>query len=205
MRAVDVVAAHDDDRELERLPVAVHQHLCGGFARRIRICRGQKRAFLAVGVAFGYLAVHLVGADMYEAFQGAAVLGAVQEHVGAVHVRGCEFVAVAEAQVDVGLRGEVEDGVDGVGPEDGLHAGRRRDVAVDEGEVGPGGETARVVEGSAVVKFVEGDDVVVRVREREVADDPGGAVWGGRSVGGGFHAEQRGTMARRRGQWRRRT
>lgn len=61
---------------------------------------------------------------MDEALEGAAVFGAVEQHVGAVDVRGGELVAVAETEIDVGLRGEVEDGVNGVGPEDGLHAGR---------------------------------------------------------------------------------
>lgn len=40
VRAVDVVAAHDDDGELERLPVAVHQHFCGGLARSVWVCGG---------------------------------------------------------------------------------------------------------------------------------------------------------------------
>lgn len=55
---------------------------------------------------------------------------------------------------------------------------------MDEGEIGVSRETARVVEGGAIVELVEGDDIVVRVGEREVADEPAGAVWGGCVSGG---------------------
>lgn len=77
MRAVDVVTAYDDDGELERLPVAVHEHLCGGFAGGVGIGWGEQRALCAVGAAGGNFAVDFVGTDVDEAFQSAAVLGAV--------------------------------------------------------------------------------------------------------------------------------
>lgn len=47
------------------------------------------------------------------------------------------------------------------------------DVALVEGEVGLGVEYGGVVEGGAVVEFVEGDDVVgVGIGQGEVADEP---------------------------------
>lgn len=101
---------------------------------------------------------------MDEAFDLCAEFArALEEDMGAEDVRVCEFVGVSEREVDVGLSGEVEDGVDVVGAKGGGDRGGRGDVAVDECEVGEVGETAGVVEGSAVVEFVEGDDVVVRV------------------------------------------
>ena len=66
------------------------------------------------------LAVHLVGADVDEAADVVALLGRLEEHVGAgdVAVRELDFlcdVAVRELDflcVDVRLGGEVHDGVD---------------------------------------------------------------------------------------------
>lgn len=103
--------------------------------------------------------------------------------MGAVDVGTGELVAVAEAQVDVGLRGEVEDGVNAVFLEHRLHGERGCDVAVDKGKVGAGGEAARIVERGTIVELVEGDDVIVGgVGEGKMANDPAGAVECSRAI-----------------------
>ena len=74
-----------------------------------------------------------------------------------------ELEAVAEGVVDVGLSGEVHDGVDVLGDEkvaDEVVAG---DVALDELEVGGGFGRVKVFEVGAVVELVEDHDFVVRV------------------------------------------
>lgn len=91
----------------------------------------------------------------------------------AVYVRVRELVRIAEAQVDVRLRGEVEDCVDLVLAEHTLHVCWRCDVPVLECEIILVVENPRVVEGRAVVELVEGDDVVMAgVCEDEVAGEP---------------------------------
>lgn len=70
---------------------------------------------------------------------------------------------------------------------------------MDKGEIGVGRETARVVERGAIVELVEGDDIVVWVGEREVADEPAGAVWGGEVSVEGSDPAQRGGKGERGG------
>ena len=172
VRAVDVVAAHDDGGELEALLVRVHEHLGGGLAGCVGVGRRQDAALQQVVVVVLGLAVNLVGRDVDEA-PDAHLLGALEQHVGAVHVGMREAVRVAEAQVDVRLRGEVEDGVDVVPLEAVDDLGRVGDVPLVECEVAPVVEDAGVVEGRAVVQLVKRDDVVsVRIGEGEMADEP---------------------------------
>jgi hypothetical protein len=86
-----------------------------------------------------------------------------------------EAIRVAKAQVDVRLGGKVEDGVDVVALHAVEHLGRVGNVAVEKGKVALIIEDTRVVERRAVVELVERDNVVcIRVREREVADQPTG-------------------------------
>lgn len=100
----------------------------------------------------------------------------LEQDVGAVYIGVCELVRVAEAEVDVRLGGKVEDGVDSVPPQHALDVGGQRDVALLKGKVGPAVEDARVVERGTVVEPVERDDVVVGVRENQMARKPAGSV-----------------------------
>lgn len=111
VRAVDVVAADDDDGQLERLLVRVHEHLGGGLGGGVGIGGRQDARLEQVVVIILDLAVDLVGGNVDEAFD-ADLLGALEQYMGAIDVGVSETVRVAETQVDVGLRGEVEDGVD---------------------------------------------------------------------------------------------
>ena len=176
MRPIDVIAPHDNDGQLEALLVRLHQHLGGRLARGVRVRRRQYARLEQVRVLVVDLAVDLVGRDVDEALD-ADLLGALEQHVGAVDVGVREAVRVAKAQVDVRLRGKVEDGIDVVALEAVHHLGRVRYVALVEGEVAPLVEDARVVERRAVVELVKGHDVVrVRVRQGQVSHEPAGAA-----------------------------
>lgn len=85
VRSVDVVAAHDDGGQPEALLVRVHQHLGGRLAGRVRVRGRQDAGLEQVVVVVLDLAVHLVGRDVHEA-PHAHLLGALQQHVRAVHV-----------------------------------------------------------------------------------------------------------------------
>jgi hypothetical protein len=100
-----------------------------------------------------------------------------KQDVRSVYVCVRELIRVAEAEVDVRLRSEVEDGVDLVFAKHPLYVGRRCDVTILECEVGLIVKDARVVECRAVVQLVEGDYVVVLgVCEDEMADEPAGSM-----------------------------
>jgi hypothetical protein len=96
--------------------------------------------------------------------------------MGAVYVRVRELVRVAEAEVDMRLRRKVEDGVDFVLTQHALHVGRRCYVAILKGEIGLVVEDSCVVERCTVVELVERHDIVFRVGENEMADEPASAA-----------------------------
>jgi hypothetical protein len=78
-----------------------------------------------------------------------------------VYVGVGELVRVAEAEVNMRLCGEVEDGIDVVLAQHTLNVGRRGNVSMLEGEVRSVVEDARVVQARAVVELIERDDIVV--------------------------------------------
>jgi hypothetical protein len=93
-----------------------------------------------------------------------------------VHVCVREFVRVTEAEVDVRLRREVEDGIDLVLAQHALYVGRGCNVAILKGKISSAVEDSCVVEGCAVVELVEGHDIVVGVGEDKMADEPTGTA-----------------------------
>lgn len=72
----------------------------------------------------------------------------------------CEGVRVTEAQIDVRLGGEVEDGINVMASQAVHDLGWIRDIAMVEGEVALVIERPSIVQRGAVVELVEGDDVV---------------------------------------------
>ena len=170
--AVDVVAADDDDGELEALLVRVDQHLGGGLGGGVGVGGGEDAGLEEVIILILNLTVDLIGGDVDEALD-ADLLGRLEQHVGAVDVGVGETVRVSEAQVDVRLGGEVKNGVDVVALEAVHHLGGVGDVALVEGEVPLVIEGAGVVERSTVVELVKGDNVVcLWVCEGQVSYQP---------------------------------
>ena len=100
-----------------------------------------------------------------------------QKHVRPIYICVCELIRVAEAQIYVGLRGEVEDGINSMFSKHMLHIYRRGDVALLECKVWSTVEYSRVVEGCAVVEFIQGHDVIVGVRQDQMPDKPACSAW----------------------------
>lgn len=101
------------------------------------------------------------------------LLCALQQNVCPVDVCVCESVRVTKAQIDVGLRGEVEDGIDLVTLEAVHYLGGVGDVSMVEGEVSLVVEDSGIVQGRAVVKLVEGDNVVcIGIGQGEMSYEP---------------------------------
>ena len=105
------------------------------------------------------------------------LLGGLEENMSSVHVGVGESVGVTEGQINVGLGSEVEDGVNVVTLQAVHNLRWVGDITVVEGEVSLVVQRTGVVEGSAVVELIEGDDVVgIWVLDSQVADQPTGAV-----------------------------
>lgn len=176
--SVDVVAADNDDGQLEALLVRVDKHLGGGLGGGIRVGGREDAALEEVVVVVLDFAVDFVGGNVNEALD-AYFFGALEEHVGAVDVCVGEAVRVAKAEVNVRLCGKVENGVNVVAlqtADDFVGVGN---VALVKRKVALVVEHARVVERRAVVELVERDNVVrVGIRQCQVADQPASTFWG---------------------------
>jgi hypothetical protein len=97
----------------------------------------------------------------------------LQKDMCPIHICVRELVRVAEAEINVRLCGEVEDGIDVVLAQDTLDICRRGNVTMLKSEVRSVVEDARVVQARTVVELIERDDiVVVGVRQDEMADKP---------------------------------
>lgn len=172
MRSVDIIGPHSDKRQLKAPPVRAHQHFCSSFARRVWVRWRQHTRLAKICSVKRHVSIYLICRNVYELVH-AMFPRSFKQHVCAIYVRVGEFVRVAEAQVDVRLRSEVEDCVNLVLAKHTLYVYWRCDISVLECEVILAIENARIVEGRAVVELVEGDDIVMAgVREDEVADEP---------------------------------
>ena len=100
----------------------------------------------------------------------------LKQHVRAVDVCICEFVRVAKAEVDVRLGSEVENGIDSVLSQYTLDIRWRCYIALLECKVCLFVEDSGVVERCAVVEFVKGNDIVVWIRENQMAYKPAGSA-----------------------------
>lgn len=101
----------------------------------------------------------------------------LQQHMRPDNIIPRKTITIPKTQVHMRLRREMEHRIDVVFPQTSQHIRRFQEIAVEELEIGPAFDHARVVERTAVVKFVEADDVVrVGVFDDEVADEPGCAV-----------------------------
>lgn len=175
MWPIHIIRPHRNQRQLEATPIRTHHHLRRSLARRIRIRRRQYARLAQISRTNRHIAIHLIRRDVHESAD-AMFPRALQQHMRAIYICVRELVRVAEAEVDVRLRSEVEYRVDFVLAEHALDVGGRGDVAVFECEVWLVVEGARVVERCAVVELVVGDDVVVLgVREDEVPNEPAGS------------------------------
>jgi hypothetical protein len=154
VRSIYIVGPYGDKRQLETTPIRADHHLCCSFASRVRIRRGQYTRLAQVRCTNRHIAIHLIRRDMYEPVH-AMFPGSLQQHMRPVYIRVCELVRVTEAQVDVRLRREVEDGVDLVLAKHAFHVGWRCDVAIFESEVRLIVEDSRIIQSRAVVELVK--------------------------------------------------
>jgi len=84
----------------------------------------------------------------------------VQKHMRTHIIVSRKALGVAEAEVDMALCGEVEDGIDLVVPKTSQHVLAAYNVAVEETEIWPTFEHACIVKGAAVVQLIERDDII---------------------------------------------
>lgn len=120
VRPIDVVTSDRDQGQLEAVPVCANHHLCRRFARRIRICRRKQARLAQVRGSHRHISINLIRRYMYEAVN-TMFSRPLQQHMRAIHIRIRELVRVPKTEIDVRLRGEVENGIDLVFPENALH------------------------------------------------------------------------------------
>lgn len=171
VRAVDVVASCYHHRQFEALPVRIHQHLGGGLTGGIWVGRREDTGLHEVFAVLVDFTIHFVGRDVDEA-PNLSGFSTLQHNVGAVNVGGREAIGVAKTQIDMRLRSEVEDGVNLVLIETCGDIGRARHVSLEEGEVWLRVENMMVVQSCTIVQLVETDDVVLRIGQNKMADQP---------------------------------
>jgi hypothetical protein len=116
---------------------------------------------------------YLVCGDVVEALDLAILLDALEQHMRAEHVILRENVRVAETQVYVRMRGEVEDRINIVLLQAFDHITGYGDIAVKEAEIWLRLQHARIVQRAAIVELVEGNNVVgVGIFDGKVARKP---------------------------------
>lgn len=91
VRAVDIVASHNNHGELEALLVGVDQHFCRRLARSVGVGGCQDAGLQQVILIVPDFAVDLVGGDVDEALDP-DLLRALQQHVRSIDVRVGESV-----------------------------------------------------------------------------------------------------------------
>ena len=107
---------------------------------------------------------------MIEALDGAHLYCAIEQDMRSEYVVLREVEGVSEAQVNVRLRSEMEDGVDVEFAKALEDVGRLCHIAVEEVEVRPSFEHPRVVPRAAIVQLIERDNIVrMRVLFNEMA------------------------------------
>lgn len=117
--------------------------------------------------------VYLVCGDMIEALDLAILLDALEQHMRAEHIVLREDVGVAEAQVHVCMRREMENRVDVVLLQAFYHVARYGNIAMKEAEIRLRLQHARIVQRAAIVELVERHDVVgVGIFDGKVAYKP---------------------------------
>ena len=99
MRAVHIVASHDNTWELVRPRVCFNIHLCGGFAGCVWICWFQY-TFLSVGFVVAVFAVDFIGTTVDELLD-VAFHSCFKKLVCSDHVSLRESKGVAERKINV--------------------------------------------------------------------------------------------------------
>lgn len=176
MRSIHVIAPHNDAWQLEAFRVRVNVHFSSCLAGCIWVGRTEDAVFEQVRISMFGLAIDFISRDVDE-FLHSNLDCRLEHNVCATDVGFCKREGIAEAEIDVGLSSKMEDGINTVlsqAAKDSFFVGH---VAVNELEVGARVETLGVLEGCAVVDFVEREDVVIIwIGQSEVADSPGSST-----------------------------
>lgn len=138
---------------------ALH-HIPGQFSTIALPGRLRERAYLVCG-------------DVVEALDLAILLDALEQHMRAEHIVLREDVGVAEAQVHVCMRRQVENGVNIVLLQAFDHVARYGNIAVEEAEIRLRLQHASIIQRATIVELVERNDVVcVGIFDGKVAYKP---------------------------------
>ncbi|AGE53602.1 hypothetical protein ATCVGM07011_628L [Acanthocystis turfacea Chlorella virus GM0701.1] len=174
MRAIHIVAARHDDRQLVRRVIGSCHHLCPSFGCCIWVCWLEGRVFIeAFFFAQTALAVYFIGRHVDEPPDTSIESRAFQENMGPVDVVHGKCQRVTERVVHMSLRSKVHNCVNFFLFQDVRQEIRRLDIALDELKIGSISNCCQVVQGRAVVHLVEHYHLALRVPLNEFHDDMG--------------------------------
>ena len=161
---VDVVSASDQNGQLERAVVGLHQELGTSLGGSVRVGGFQDVIFShCFSLKVLSFSVHFIGRHMNKALDGGTALGRLQENMCSVDVGVSEGKRVTEGVIDMGLGGKMHNGVDFFFLQDIRHKVRGANVPFDELEVWQGLQLIEVGKTSAVIKLVVDNYIVLRV------------------------------------------
>jgi hypothetical protein len=176
MRSIYVITPDCYQGQLEAISVRADHHFRCSLASRVWVCRRKYTRLAQVSGTDRHIAIDLICRDVYKP-SDAMLPCALQKNMRPVYIRVGELIGVAEAEINMRLRGEMENGIDLVLPQHALDVCRRGNVSVLECKVWPAVEDARVVQCCAIVELIQRDDiVVVGVRQDQMADKPTGSA-----------------------------
>mmetsp|Transcript_9312 Transcript_9312/g.23414 ORF Transcript_9312/g.23414 Transcript_9312/m.23414 type:complete len:235 (+) Transcript_9312:909-1613(+) len=179
VRAIYVVAAGDNNRQVERTVVALDEELGTGLGRRVGVGRLQNVLLFHWVLRLAAFTIHLVCANMDKPLD-AVDLGRLEQDVSTEYVVLCELKRIAERVVHVCLRGEVNDRIDLLLGQHIVDHVRRTNVALDKLIIRLIFDGIKVAQARAIVELIEIDDFEVWIfphqKHNRVASDESGAA-----------------------------
>lgn len=116
---------------------------------------------------------YLICGNVVKALDLAILLDALEQHMRAEHIVLREDVGVAETQIHVCMRREVENRVNVVLLQAFYHVARYGNIAVKEAEIRLRLQHASIIQRAAIVELVKGNNVVsVGIFDGKVAYKP---------------------------------
>mmetsp|Transcript_117464 Transcript_117464/g.339598 ORF Transcript_117464/g.339598 Transcript_117464/m.339598 type:complete len:231 (+) Transcript_117464:433-1125(+) len=164
MRSVDVVSASNEAGDLETAKVGLDQEFHSRLGSSVRV-GGFQDVFFGHGVGFKVFSfsVHFIGRNVHKPTNGLANLGTFQQDVSSVNVGMSKGKGVTEGVIDVRLSGKVQNRINLFFAQDIRNQIFRRNISLDEFEVGQVVEFTQVIQTRAVIQTIVNCHIVLRI------------------------------------------
>ena len=164
VRSVDVVTTGNQAGQFERSKVGFDQKFRSRFGSCIGVGGFQDVFFRhGIGVEIFSFSVNFISGDVNESFDGGAIFGRFQEHMGPVNVGLSKGKGVSKRIVHVGLRCKMHNGVDLFFAQHIRDQIGRSNVPLDKFKVGQIRQFFQVGQTGAIIQIVVHHNFVLRV------------------------------------------